>query len=129
MKKSGFQFTDPHIVKLEFEVNEGFAEDKFQGFEIKSEVSQAVIKENEEAFVKLCIFIGERNETSPFYCNVDMMAKFKAEETCAPDFFQKLLKANAPALLLSYARPIVSIVVAQAGFPEFNIPFINFVEN
>lgn len=82
MKKSEFQFTDPHIVNLEFSVNEDFDE-----------------------------------------------AKFKTEQKTSPEFFAKLLNANAPALLMSYARPIIAVVTARAGFPSFNIPFINFMES
>lgn len=129
MKKSGFQFTDPHIVNLDFKVNEGFQEEVFEGFEIGSEVSHAIIEENKEAFVRLCVSIGKENVSTPFVCTVEMVAKFKTEEVCSPEFFQKLLSANAPALLMSYARPIISIVTAQAGFPSFNIPFINFMES
>lgn len=127
MKKSGFQFTDPHIVNLQFSINEEFEEEKFEGFGIESEVSNAVIEENREAFVRLRLFIGQNDASTPFVCNIEMVGKFKVEEETSPEFFQSLLDANAPALLMSYARPIVSIVTAQAGFPSFNIPFVNFM--
>lgn len=75
----------------------------------------------------MCLFIGQQDITTPFVCNVEMVGKFKVEEEVTPEFFQSLLDANAPALLMSYARPIVSLVTAQAGFPAFNIPFVNFM--
>ena len=127
MKKSVFQFTDPHIVNLEFRINEDFEEEQFEGFGIESEVSNAIIEENREAFVRLCLFIGQRDASTPFSCNIEMVGKFKVEEDISPEFFQNLLDANAPALLMSYARPIVALITAQAGFPSFNIPFVDFM--
>ena len=41
--------------------------------------------------------------------------------------FDKLSKVNAPALLLSYARPIISSVTNQAGMKPLNLPFVNFI--
>ena len=37
-----------------------------------------------------------------------------------------LLRQNAPALLLSYARPIISSITSASKFPTYNIPFLDF---
>lgn len=126
MKESVFQFTDPHIVNLEFCINENFDKEQFEGFGIESEVSNAIIEENKEAFVRLRLFMGQKGASTPFSCDIEMVGKFKVEENVEPEFFQSLLDANAPALLMSYARPIVALITAQAGFPSFNIPFVDF---
>lgn len=127
MEKSPFQFTEPHIVNLEFHINEEFDQTKFEGFEIFNEVSNAIIEENQEAFVRLSITIGKKENATPFTCKIDMVAKFKMEQKCSSEVFEKLINVNAPALLLSYARPTISIITAQAGFPSFNMPFVNFI--
>ena len=128
LKKSGFQFTDPHVQDLEFHVNEEFDESKFEGFQIRSEVSNAVIEADRRAFVRLKLTIGEFGETTPFVCTIVMEAKFEVEEPVATDFFEDLLSVNAPALLMSYARPIIALITQQGGFPSFHLPFMNFTE-
>lgn len=127
-KKSYFQFEDPRIVRLEFHINEEFDREKFEGFEIENEVSNAVIEEGKEALVKLGIRIGNEEETVPFSIEIEMVGKFRMEEVVSEEIFRTCLDVNAPSLLMSYARPIVTLVTAQAGFPAFNLPFVNFTE-
>lgn len=129
-KKSYFQFEDPRIVRLDFHINEEFDREQFKGFEIENEVSNAVIEEGKEALVKLSICIGneKEKETVPFSVVIEMVGKFRMEEVVSEETFQTCLDVNAPSLLMSYARPIVTLVTAQAGFPAFNLPFVNFTE-
>ena len=117
-KKSYFQFEDPRIVRLEFHINEEFDREKREGFEI----------EGKEALVKLGIRIGNEEETVPFSIEIEMVGKFRMEEVVSEEIFRTCLDVNAPSLLMSYARPIVTLVTAQAGFPAFNLPFVNFTE-
>ena len=126
MEKSAFQFSDPQMVSLEFSANNGFVMDEFKGFDINSRISNAIVEENKEAFVRLDLTIGKRGTAAPFVCKIGMMARFAVEQEVSPDEFQKFLDINAPALLMSYTRPIVSFVASQAGFASFNIPFMNF---
>ena len=127
-KKSYFQFEDPRIVRLEFHINEEFDREKFEGFEIENEVSNAVIEEGKEALVKLGIRIGNEEETVPFSIEIEMVGKFRMEEVVSEEIFRTCLDVNAPSLLMSYARPIVTLGAAQGGFPAFNLPFVNFTE-
>ena len=110
-KKSYFQFEDPRIVRLEFHINEEFDREKFEGFEIENEVSNAVIEEGKEALVKLGIRIGNEEETVPFSIEIEMVGKFRMEEVVSEEIFRTCLEVNA-----------------QAGFPAFNLPFVNFTE-
>lgn len=89
-------------------------------------MSTAIIKENKEAVVNLKLKIGENNEKYPFHIELEIYATFKCEDE---GLFDKLVKNNAPALLLSYARPIISLVTAQSGYPAFNLPFMSFVDD
>ena len=128
-KKSNFQFENPRVVKFEFGVNEEFDKEKFEGFEINNEVSNAVIEAGKEALVKLGISIGQENENVPFFCVIEMVAKFWMEDEVEEKVFQTCLDVNAPSLLLSYARPLISLITSQAGFPTFDLPFVNFMKD
>lgn len=129
MEKSAFQFSNPRVVNLEFTTNNDFIKDQFNGFAIVSEITNVIVEDNREAFVRLDLTIGEKSREVPFECKIGMMAKFKVEQEVMPDDFQNFLDVNAPALLMSYTRPIVSFVASQAGFSSFNIPFMNFTGN
>lgn len=124
MKESSFQFSDPRLIFLNFDLNKDFEKDMYEGFSINNEVSKHIVTEGKESLVVLTLTIGEKTNKSPFYINLKMSAKFKCEDSC---MFDKLIDTNAPAMLLSYARPIVSLITSQGGFSPFNIPFINFV--
>ncbi len=125
MKESFFQFRDPQLINLEFVINEEFDEELFAGFSIESELQNGIIENKKEAAVRLKLKIGDKTEKYPFCIIIIMSGDF----TCSKEeFFDKMIQTNAPALLLSYARPIVSLVTAQAGFPSFNLPFMNFTE-
>lgn len=124
MKESSFQFSDPRLMSLDFDVNNDFEKDTYEGFSLNNEVSKLLISEGKEALVILTLSIGDQSNKSPFYIKLKMSAKFKCGDSC---MFDKLIDTNAPAMLLSYARPIVSLITSQSGYSAFNIPFINFV--
>lgn len=128
MKESVFQFTNPQLVNIEFGGNENFNEEIFEGIIIDNHVSILLIDEdNNEAHVVLELIVGDKTEKSPFYLSVTMSADFMYKEENSEKFHQ-LLETNAPALLLSYARPIVSMITAQSGYPTLNLPFMNFMD-
>ena len=127
MKESFFQFSNPELVNIEFCGNENFNEELFEGFSIDNNVAISVLDEDvcNEAQVSLNIIVGEKSESFPFYLSITMSAEFVCDKK-ESDKFYKLLETNAPALLLSYARPIVSMITSQSGFPTLNLPFMNF---
>lgn len=127
MKESFFQFSNPELINIEFCGNEEFNKELFKGFSIDNHVAISILDEdaNNKAQVSLNIIIGKKSEDYPFYLSVTMSAEFICEKTESDNFY-KLLETNAPALLLSYARPIVSMITSQSGFPTLNIPFMNF---
>ena len=56
------------------------------------------------------------------------MAKIKWNSELEDSKVNSFLNQNAPALLLSYARPIISMITNASRFPAYNIPFINFAD-
>lgn len=134
MKKSDFQFSNPYLTKLNFKINDDFDKDDYNGgMSIESEITQEVITPGEEARVSLLLKLGNESNIYPFYFEIEMTALFKIvnsnSSTQINHSFSKLINTNAPAMLLSYARPIISLITSQSGMPAFYIPFINFTSD
>lgn len=128
MKKSKFQFTDPELEKLEFDINAEYDADKFDGIVMESH-TQVKRDDSNEAYVALTLRIGSNEENQPFTILVKMSANFSWEENLEEKLVKSLLKSNAPAALLSYIRPIVSMMTVSSKYPALNIPFIDFTQN
>lgn len=124
MKESSFQFKTPQLKKFVFEISDVFNTDGFNGFPVQSNID---IKENQEdrtALVTLTLNIGEESSDYPFYSEIIMSSVFRWNENTKN--INALLQENAPALLLSYMRPIISNAVNNARLPAFDLPFMNF---
>lgn len=127
MKESNFKFKNPQLKKFVFEMNDRFNFDKFDGFPIQS---NSDIKEDAvgmTALVTLTLKIGEKSTDYPFYSEIIMSSVFRWNENTKN--VEVLLQENAPALLLSYMRPIISNAVNNARLPAFDLPFMNFKES
>lgn len=126
MKESIFQFSDPKLRALRFKVNENFSQESYKGFTFTNNVFKSIVEENREAIVSLELSIGDVNENCPFNIELEIYAKFKCDDEA---MFKKLIDTNAPAMLLSYARPIISLITSQSGYPALNLPFMNFAQD
>ncbi len=124
MKKSSFQFSNPHIEEISFTKNKNFEPSKNMDTHISTEVNRSENNSN-TADVTLCIDLGSNKQ--PFCLNLKMTAKFTWDETI--EDVENYLKVNASALLMSYARPIIAFLTAQAGYPALHMPFVNFTES
>lgn len=135
MKQSQFKFSNPYLEAFKFIENEEFKEEDFKGLKVDNEVIQKNISYDNNlgehsALVELFITIGSVDSDSPFYIKSKMVSEFTYKGAFEDiDEFNKYLKVNAPALLLSYSRPIISLVTSQTKFPTLNIPFMNFVDD
>ena len=84
MKKSKFQFTDPELEKLEFDINAEYDADKFDGILMESH-TQVRRDNSNEAYVALTLRIGSNEENQPFIILVKMSANFSWEENLESD--------------------------------------------
>ncbi len=128
MENSTFKFTNPRLVKLDFEIykdNEFNASKDYLDVLINNNVDK---KNENQALVELEISIGKNTDKPPFMINLIVSAHFKLEEKIEGTDFDSLLQINAPTFLLSYARPIVSLITVQAGMKPLNLPFLNFTK-
>lgn len=129
MEKSAFQFTNPALVRLDFGINEEFLDKcKEQGeTEVRLEFSVTTKKKGQnEAEVSLTIKVGEKGAEVPYYIILVEKADFRWRGQQEDEWVTKLLSQNAPSLLLSYARPIISQITDVSPFNTFHIPFMNF---
>lgn len=130
MIKSDFKYSNPKLIKLDFEINDNYeSKHNISTKNIAISLDSQINKTGEkEAIVELKIEIGKKSDSSPLFMYMVIGAKFILDNDIEGTNFDNLLKINAPALLLSYARPIVASVTMQAGLSPLNIPFFNFAQ-
>lgn len=128
MKKSNFQLVSQRLLKVEFTVNKNYNPPKDHKIPINYSPQINVQKyDNENAadvFFKMEIFKNDGSDKYPFYINLLIKGYFKWNEGLGN--IDNYLHVNAPAVLMSYLRSIVSQLTIQAGFPPLILPLINF---
>lgn len=127
MKTSKFQFLNPYLEDLKFTLNDEFtpSDDKV---EMQNKFGVVVKKrENENrAKVQLTLEINKETENKPFELEIRVASDFRWEKELDEESVDDMLNSNAPALLLSYMRPIVANVTNASKMPAYNLPFMNF---
>jgi len=133
LKKSNFQIIDkPRVVKCLFEVNKEF---DFNGeleleIENKVKVVQSIAEEETEAVVilNLGIFTKSDFDKVPFKIDMSIEGNFIWDEDLKNNQSQLkiMLNENAPAILYSYLRPIITLMTVEGNMPPLVIPLLNF---
>ena len=129
MTESKFRFRNPVLDSVLFHINEDFMEDEYEGLGIIGKTKIAKVKEGNKATVKFALEIGEKAYTMPFYIKLAMKAEFEWADTLEDGLVDKLLRANAPSLLLAYMRPIVANITGSSEYPMFHIPYMDMSGN
>ena len=128
---SSFQFSNPSLLKLSFALNNGSeTKDASQiNISLESHVETQPGPEENSAVVVLNLLIGKKDDSSPFFIEAEEAALFRWNpEKVDAEHSEKLLKQNAPALLLSYLRPTISLITSASPYAAYDIPFMNFTE-
>lgn len=133
MKKSKLQFSNPILKSSNVSINDGFMDihEPNELNEIEMPITHEVgysEKEGNSVFVQLKVTVGENSDEYPFIASVELISQFTWDQSLKDNAIDKLLKVNAPAHLLSYARPIISLLTSMTPFPPYNLPFMNFLE-
>lgn len=128
MKTSQFQFINPYLVEVNFKVNSNFELENV-AVEMQNEFSVQVKRSESEnrANVQLVLDSNIDNADAPFEVHIVVASDFRWENI-EEEKVENMLKSNAPALLLSYMRPIVANLTNSSNFPAYNLPFVNFKE-
>lgn len=130
-KKSKFQYTNPRLIGVEFNVNESYTGKL--NLEQNLRVDTSVESKNNKietgfkySHVIMSAKLGEKESDSPFFLEVKMAVDFRWSDDFKDDKIKKLLRQNGSVLLLSYIRPLVASLTLQAGIGPINIPFLDF---
>lgn len=127
MTVSNFQFSNPRLIKLNFDFFTDFIP-KSEQITIKSSyrVEERRSADSNKAGVTLIFTLNpEKQHDVPFTLSASIFSVFNWHDLDESQI-DSLLKVNAPALLLSYLRPIVANITANSGMTPYTIPFINF---
>ena len=131
MMVSSFQFSNPSLINLSFSINEDFSmkDNERTDIDVMTEISIKDGLEKNSSMVILKLEIGSRGSSSPFYIQAEEVAIFNWDAYAIDESQRdKLLKQNAPALLLSYLRPTIAMITSASPYDSYNVPFMKFSE-
>lgn len=129
--RNDIRFKHPTLNNISFITNKNFEPENFKGFNnlsvnLEIRVPEPEINDDKEEYlVTLDVKIGEQNNYYPFEINISYMAVFEwdGQSDIEKDDF---LNINAPAILYSYCRPVISNITGLSEFPPLDLPFYNF---
>lgn len=128
VKESPFQFGNINIIAIDFKCKNMLDKGDHE-ISIKREVKLFEIDndiENNKFENKVVLTLEISTENKEALVSASIQGDFKIEgvdNARAKILFQQ----NAPALLLSYLRPILSVILQKSYFPV-DIPFLDFTE-
>lgn len=126
MQNSKFQFLNPYLTEVHFNINQDFhADDKELEMQNEFQVQIKKSKYENRANVGLILEMNKENNEAPFKLRIQVASDFKWTDL-DDETVESMLKLNAPALLLGYMRPIVASITNSSCFPVYNLPFVNF---
>ena len=127
MTESKLRFVNPFVKSLQYNLLESFEQGKPVKIHNQFNVTISKAESSNEAMVDLKITVDETSENSPFSFEIVMASFFKWDDCYDEITVNNLLSINAPALLLGYARPIISVMTSSCPGGAYNLPFYNFV--
>lgn len=128
MTESKLRFTNPFIKSFQYKLLETYSPQNPSTINNFFNVSIARAETGNEAMVDLDIKVDEtKSSNSPFFYEMTISAFFKWDDCYDEETVKSLLSINAPALLLGYARPIISVMTSTCPCGAYNLPFYNFL--
>ena len=129
MKESKFQIINQRLTKITYSINENYLRNEIElkfesNVQVKRDDSQSVAR----VTLNLFLFRDEEIETVPFKIELENVGYFKWDKSLQEQSIEKMLKFNAPALLLSNIRSIVSQITAFSGYPPLVLPLFDFTQ-
>lgn len=129
MKRSKFQFSNPNLTNLHFEINSAFDEKLFKSLRLETRTKVMKAQGKNKANVEVCLAVGGMEPEYPFEIKLTMCSDFEWEDDLEKDLADRLLQTNAPSLILSYMRPIISNITNNSEYPVFNLPYLDMQNN
>jgi len=135
LKESNFQLIGkPKVSKMSYESNREYVFKDELALELNNniQVSKSNDKEIHESIVVLNVGIFTLKDISsvPFQINIEIEGHFKWDDKLegTPEILEIMLTQNAPAILYSYIRPIITLITVEGNMPPLVIPLVNFCE-
>ena len=135
MKESNFQLVGkPQITKIKLDVNKDYIFEKEVTLEIDNNilVQKSADEQEKESIVvlKVRVFTSKELSVVPFKLDIEIQGCFAWDGVLDNDTAQleSMLRQNAPAVLFSYLRPIVTLMTVEANMPPLVLPLMNFIE-
>ena len=126
-----FSYESPTLKWLEFRPNDDFelqSEQKEVNMKLKFDVQIHKDKNLPEASVDLTCELGGKEAAYPYYLRITETSRFRWVEDMDKEKVKQLLELNAPALLLSFLRPMVLQITVASHFTACQIPFVDFTK-
>lgn len=124
---SSFQFKNPIINSFSLLVNRDIS-----NLSNKHEIKYKVSKGNGSCSAVVILYYNfgnNKKEKSALNISAEISSIFLWDSNVEKKIIKNFLNINAPSLLLSYLRPIITNNAIAAGFPMFIIPFMDFSNN
>ena len=135
MKESYFQLVGkPQITKIKLDVNKDYIFEKEVTLEIDNNilVQKSADEQEKESIVvlKVGVFTSKELSVVPFKLDIEIQGCFAWDDVLDKDTvrLEAMLRQNAPAVLFSYLRPIVTLMTVEANMPPLVLPLMNFIE-
>jgi len=130
IKLSDFQMLNQRLIRTEFEVNKNLVLKNENNIKLDIHTDLRINKneKDRQAIVTLTlkIFDKEKNTECPFYIILENEGRFSWSANLKD--VNNYLEINAPSILISYLRSVVSQLTSFAGFPPLILPLINFTK-
>jgi len=129
MKKSKFQIINQRLLSVEYQINDAYQKEEIE-LKIRSNVQIKRDDEKSIAEVILTIFVFPDEDISnvPFTMIISNKGIFEWSADYDNVTIEKLLKSNAPAILMSYMRSVVSQLTSFSSFPPLILPLFDFTK-
>lgn len=127
MNESTFHFINYRIGKIDSVIAENFGKEPEklnQTINVTNELSA-----EEPRNVTVYLHININAETGNFKFNTVVAGYFEAHDDMPEELFNKLCEVNAPAILLPYARSIITNFTALCNIKPIILPLFNLTKN
>lgn len=130
MDKSNFQLSKQCILSTDFKLNDKIKFPENLNISLEGKTSVQMIDENSANVIfKLSVFKDIEFEKVPFQMEVISKGLFTWDDSIDKNNLETYLNVNAPSILVSYIRSVISMITSYAGISNFMIPLINFYKN
>ena len=122
MKESVFQINGkPKINRFNFLLNPDYELNNEISLEINNDVQimKGIDENSNQAFVllKIEVFKNQPFEKVPFTIELEIEGHFMWTQETDEETVEVLLRQNAPAILFSYTRPLITLITVEANLP------------